>query len=179
MVNKYALFGHLLQARGLHGQLIAQLAYPIKALEPIKFVFIQIGHTYVPYQVEEKVLTQTDRAFFKLQGITSKSAAQEIVSKSIWLPSSLLDKILVKRAAQDRVIGYYVTDVKLGKLGVVKRTEEFPMHRCLVVDYQNKELLIPYVSALINNLDHTHQRLATDLPPGFLEAVGLSKGTFL
>ncbi len=172
-VNPYALFGHLIQTRGLQGQLVAQLEAPIKTLDTVEFIFIQIGHTYVPYQVEEKILPQSDQALFKLQGITDRSTAHEVVGKSIWLPQALLNKLGVKSAPPNRVVGYHVTDVKIGELGVVKRIEVFPMHLCLVVDYQHKELLIPYVSALIKELDHAHQRLTTDLPAGFLEAVGI------
>lgn len=172
-VNQYALFGHLTQTRGLQGQMVAQLEAPIKTLDPVEFIFIQIGHTYVPYQVEEKVLPQPDQALFKLQGITGRSTAHDIVGKNIWLPQALLNKLVTKSAPQDRVVGYHVTDVTLGELGVIKRIEVFPMHLCLVVDYQHKELLIPYVSALIKDLDHAHQRLTTDLPTGFLEAMGI------
>jgi 16S rRNA processing protein RimM len=172
MTNQYALFGHLIQTRGLQGQVVAQLASPIKTLDPVEFIFIQIGHTYVPYQVEEKGLPQSDQALFKLRGITDRSTAHEVVGKSIWLSQELLNQLVVKSTPQDQVVGYYVSDVKLGGLGVVKRIEVFPMHRCLVVDYQNKELLIPYVAALIQHLDHTNQQIIIKLPTGFLEAMG-------
>ncbi len=172
MVHPYALFGHLVQTRGLQGQLMAQLASPIKSLDPVAFIFIQMGHTYVPYQVEERTLPQPDQALFKLQGITDRSIAHEIIGKSIWLPQDILNKILVKPATQDQVIGYQVIDVILGELGVVKRIEAFPMHLCLVIDYPDKELLIPYVAAFIKKLDPARQQMTIQLPAGFLEAMG-------
>lgn len=172
MAPSYALFGQLVQTRGLQGHVVAQLATAIKTLDPVTFIHIQVGHTYVPYQVEEKALSQPNQAVFKLQGINDKSTAQEIVTQDIWFPSSLLNKITVKPALQDQVVGYHVTDVKVGELGIVKRIEVFPMHRCLVVDYKHQELLIPYISALIKDLDPAHERLIIHLPTGFLEAMG-------
>jgi ribosomal 30S subunit maturation factor RimM len=171
-VNPYALWGHLIQTRGLQGQVVAQLESPITTLNPVDFIFIQIGHTYVPYQVEEKALPQPDQALFRLQGVTDRPTAQGIIGKSIWLPQGLLNKIGTKSATQDPVVGYSVRDVKLGELGKVERIEAFPMHSCLVVSFQNKELLIPYVPAWIQDLDHAHQQLTITLPAGFLEAMG-------
>jgi 16S rRNA processing protein RimM len=172
MAHSYALLGHITQTRGLNGQVVAKLEFPIKTLDPVEFIFIQLGHTYVPYQVEEKVLPQSDQAWFKLQGITDRSTAHEIVGKSIWLPQEVLNNLLDKSDDQDAVVGYQVIDVALGELGVVKHQAKLPGQLCLVIDYQGKELLIPYVSALIKDLNHAHQRLITDLPAGFLEAMG-------
>lgn len=171
MINSYIVLGHITQTRGLQGKVAAQLTCSLTTLDPVDFIFIQIGHTYVPYQVEEKILSRPDQALFQLQGITNRSTAHEIVGKSIWLPQDLLNKILVKSAPTDQIVGYHLIDEKLGDLGVVKRIEVFPMHRCLVVDYQAQELLIPYVSALITALDHAHKKLVTNLPGGFLEAM--------
>jgi 16S rRNA processing protein RimM len=174
MVTPYIILGKITQTRGIQGQLVAQLTLPIQSLDPVSFIFIQIGHTYVPYQIEKKMLLKPHQAWLTLQDINTRHDSYPIVGKSIWLPKDVFNKIIVKKPTiPDQVIGYPVTDLTLGELGVVKRIEEFSMHRCLVVNYQNKELLIPYASTLIQDVDHRHKRLITDLPAGFLEAVGL------
>ncbi|OJW71136.1 MAG: hypothetical protein BGO68_04800 [Candidatus Amoebophilus sp. 36-38] len=165
--------GKIIQARGLKGQVIAHLEPDLATLDTIKYIFIKIGTTLVPYGIEEATL-QDHRALLKFQGIADKSAALELINKTIWLPQEVLDTIIVvhKTHQDEAPVGYYVTDLHQGKLGIVQRIEQFPMHACLVIDYFNKELLIPHVPTFIQHIDHKNKQLTVQLPPGFLEAVG-------
>ena len=172
-MTQYLLLGHIAQIRGLQGHVIVQLASPLQTIDPLEFIFIQMGHTYVPYQAVDKALLNPYQIRFKLAGITDRSIAKEMVGKGIWLPQELLSKLVGKSAnPEEDIVGYHVTDVVLGELGIVKHIEVLPMHLCLAVDYQSKELLIPYVGALIKKIDHAKREIKMKLPQGFLEAMG-------
>jgi len=169
----YIEIGTITQTRGLKGQIIAHIHPDLTTLDTVKYIFIKIGTTLVPYEIEEANL-QEHRACLQLQGIVDKSAALELIHKTIWLPEEVLNTIITVRKTpqQEEVIGYHVTDIHKGPLGIVQRIEQFPMHACLVIDYSNKELLIPHVPSFIQHVDHKHKQLTVQLSPGFLEAVG-------
>ena len=169
----YIEIGTIIQTRGLKGQVIAHIEPDLTTLDTIRYIFIKIGTTLVPYGIEEANL-QDHRAFLQFQGIADKSAALALIHKTIWLPEAVLDTIIAVRTTpqQEELIGYDVTDIHQGPLGIVQRIEQFPMHACLVIDYFNKELLIPHVPSFIQHVDHKNKQLTVQLPPGFLEAVG-------
>jgi 16S rRNA processing protein RimM len=163
--------GTITQTRGLKGYVVARIEPTLEPTDLIKYIFVKIKHTLVPYQVEE-IIDQGHQAFIKFQHINDQATARELIGTSIWLPKEILDKLIVQEETHVGIIGYQVTDVNEGELGIVKYIEQFPLHACLVIDYHNKELLIPYEPALIQHLDHKQKQLIIKLPVGFLEAVG-------
>jgi 16S rRNA processing protein RimM len=171
---KYIELGKIIQARGLKGDVIARIAPELTTLDPIKYIFIKIGSTLVPHQLEEANL-HGSQALLKFQGIEDSMAARELINKTIWLPEETLQQILAKEETDEDITGYHVTDMEQGKLGIIEYIEEFPMHQCLVINYKNNQLLIPYVPNFIQQVDHKKKELLIQLPPGFLEAMGCNK----
>ena len=172
--HKYAHIGTFMHTRGVHGQLVAPLEFTFKSIDPITFIFIKIiGNTYVPYQVEEKRLLKPDQAWLKLQDINSKEAAHNMLGKTIWLLQDTLQLLPITSPVTHQLMGYDIKDMMLGRLGIVVKIEKFPKQHCLVVEYQNQELLIPYVSAFIKNVDHAQKNITICLPDRFIEALGL------
>jgi len=163
--------GKITQARGLKGYVVARIEPILESFDSINYIFIKIGHTLVPYQVEE-ITGQGQQVFIKFQHINDRDSVRELIGSSIWLSQEVLDKLVVQEESYTDVIGYQVIDKHQGELGIVKDIEQFPLHACLVVDYLDKELLIPYEPALIQHLDHKHKQIVVELPVGFLEAVG-------
>ncbi|ACE05994.1 hypothetical protein Aasi_0593 [Candidatus Amoebophilus asiaticus 5a2] len=163
--------GKITQARGLKGCVVARIEPILESFDPINYIFIKIGHTLVPYQVEE-ITGQAQQVFIKFQHISDRDSVRELIGSSIWLSQEILDKLVVQEEPYIDIIGYQVTDKYQGELGIIKDIEQFPLHVCLVVDYLDKELLIPYEPALIQDLDHEQKKIIVELPMGFLEAMG-------
>lgn len=167
--NNYTAIGIIMQAHGLKGYVIAQLEVALSSLN-VDYLFIQIGHTLVPYELEQSTL-QGQRASIKFKYIDSRSATHELIGASIWVSEKIIKPTLQKDNAVN-LEGYQVIDVEKGVLGSVKCVEQFPLHACLVVDYLHKELLIPYEPALLQEINHNQKKINTKLPIGFLEAMG-------
>jgi 16S rRNA processing protein RimM len=163
--------GAIVQTRGLKGYVVARIEVALETFDSIKYIFVKIKHTLVPYQIED-IIEQGQRALIKFQYINDQAAARALIGTSIYLPQEVLDTIIEQEEDSINIIGYQVTDAKEGELGIVRNIEQFPLHACLVIDYLNKELLIPYEAALIQHLDHEQKQILVILPAGFLEAVG-------
>ncbi len=172
--SPYVRIGTLLHTRGVHGQLVAPLELSIESLDPITCIFIQVlGNTHVPYQLVDKRLIEPDKAWLKLRNITSKEAAHSLLGKSIWLLQDTLQQLTITSVFPQPLIGYEVCDVHIGSLGAVINIEKFPQQHCLDVAYNDQSLLIPYIPAFIQNVDHQKRSITVCLPEGFLEALGL------
>lgn len=163
--------GKIIQAKGLKGHVVAHIEFELTTLNFIKYLFIKMGSTMVPYQLEEGIV-QGDIALLKFHGIEDRDTAHDLIDKTIWLPKEMLNKIIDTTETHQEIIGYNVIDIQEGNLGVIQHIEEYPMQQCLVVKYLEKEVLIPYVSAFIQQLDHKNKQVIVKLPPGYLEAIG-------
>ena len=167
----YIELGIIKQIRGLKGYVLAHIEPELKSFHTITYIFMKIGHTYVPYQIEEASLNY-HQAILKLQDIDNREAAQGLINQIIWLPEKIANKIIPKEALPSPLIGYEVEDIHEGKLGTIKRIDKLSIQSCLVVAYLNYELLIPYEKALIKHIDPASKHILVHLPTGFLEAVG-------
>jgi 16S rRNA processing protein RimM len=173
MKPTYAPLGDIIKIYGLKGEVVIQLTEPIESFEKIDYLFIKEGGAFVPYLVEQ-AREEPQRIILKLEAIDDRSTAHALLGKTIWLPTGLLAALTVAEEpdSEPSIIGYEVVDVKEGLLGTVQHIEKFPMNACLVTLYQGKELLIPYQAAIIKSIDYNKQQITTQLPSGFLEALG-------
>eukprot|EP01132_Coremiostelium_polycephalum_P000047 gene47-68_t len=159
------------QTHGIKGYILARLHANIASVEAVKYFFIKIGHTLVPHQVED-INDRGSHVFIKFKHTDDKSAAHKLVNAVLWLPAGEVETLLEHATSpEEHLAGYQVIDQQQGPLGKVQYIEQFPLHACLVVDYLQQELLIPYEPALIRQWDHSKKQLTIQLPPGFLEAV--------
>lgn len=69
--------------------------------------------------------------------------------------------------AEKDLIGYSVCDVTIGELGNVKDIQEMPSQSLLIVDYKDKEIMIPYVDGIV--LKNDGKSITVDLPEGLVE----------
>ncbi len=166
----YIKLGIIKQVQGLQGQVLALLTYPIEGLEAIKNLFIQLDHTFVPYQVVHCQVLH-NQATIQFQGINDRTKAYSLKGKSIFIHPDDLPKQVSAKSSGLNLVGYQVSDQIQGALGAVDRIVNLPLQQLLVVNYLSQELLIPYNQALIHDIDHTSKHLVVNLPPGFIEAV--------
>ena len=67
------------------------------------------------------------------------------------------------------LIGYKVTDQKLGPLGVIIFTFSSGQHDVLVMLYREHEVLIPFDPDLFDDIDEKSQMLYSQLPDGLVQ----------
>jgi len=173
MESRYSLIGHITKPHGIYGKLLARLDIPLIGVEKIDFIFIQMGHTLVPYQVKEASSLVEQKVWFLLSEVDNRNEAERLIKKTLWLPKEMVkNDIPTNQGAH--LIGYYAVDIKEGELGVVKQVVVFKFNVCLVVDYKGKSLLIPYHDHLITNINKVKKIIELHLPTGFMAAMGFA-----
>ena len=169
--DPYIELGVIQRKQGLQGHIVLHLHEHGGEYLHLKALYVQIDHTFVPYNVE-KFLHQHHSAVVKLQGIDNPQVAHNLVGLAAFVPQAMLQKVYPsKLLSVKKLIGYYTTDIKLGFLGPVRTMYTSTQQYILGIDFQNKELLVPYHEAIVKRVNHMQQTITVQLPSGFIEAV--------
>ena len=68
-----------------------------------------------------------------------------------------------------KIEGYRLIDENAGDLGLIKEEFESAKQQFISIDYQEQEVIIPFVDDIIYHLDHQKKQAFSRLPEGLLE----------
>jgi 16S rRNA processing protein RimM len=137
-------------------------------LPKLESVQLELGGSRVPFFMEEATSLQDGLLLF-LQGIHSEEEAKQWVGCRVYAP---LDSLVPMHPFEYHpllLIGYQASDASAGLLGPIVSLEDNPAHTLLVISYQGKSILVPFVPAFIAQADHENKTLHLTLPTGLLE----------
>ncbi len=161
--NDFIEVGSIVKVHGTKGEVKTSLThrYSLK-----KWAFLEMQGKPVPFYIES-VFGGEEDPILKLEGINDPQQASKLTGIVLLKPKVASKTKAVEGA--DSVEGYMVVDVIFGEIGIVKGLMELPQQLLLQVSYQNKELLIPAVDAIILKVDDTAKQISVKLPDGLLE----------
>lgn len=136
--------------------------------EALKTVFIDQRNTLVPYFIEY-VSVKNDKAFVKFEDVSTPEIAAGLKNLSIYLEKTSRPKLQAGDFYDDEIIGFKVEDEAEGLLGVVKDIERAGMNRFIILDYADKEVMIPAQPPLVKSVNRTKKVISVNLPEGFLD----------
>lgn len=136
--------------------------------EALKTVFIDQRNTLVPYFIEY-VSVKNDKAFVKFEDVSTPEIAAGLKNLSIYLEKKSRPKLQAGDFYDDEIIGFKVEDDAEGLLGVVKDIERAGMNRFIILDYADKEVMIPAQPPLVKSVNRTKKVISVNLPEGFLD----------
>lgn len=136
--------------------------------ETLKTVFIDQRNTLVPYFIEYASV-KSDKAFVKFEDVSTPEAAAGLKNLSIYLEKASRPKLQTGDFYDDEIIGFQVQDDTAGLLGVVKEIERAGMNRFILVDYAEKEVMIPAQPPLLKSINRAKKVISVNLPEGFLD----------
>lgn len=158
-----------MRPHGLKGEVTISLDADSPAMwDEVDNVMIEIKGNLVPYFVES-VSVRGNKAFLKLDEVETADAADALKGCALYLPKSSRPDLEEDDFYNDEVIGFNVIDSTLGKLGLVKEIEQAAGVRFLIINYAEKEVMIPAHAPLIQHIDRSTKTIQVDLPEGFLE----------
>lgn len=161
--------GFIMRPHGLKGELTISLN--VNAPEnwsQIKSVFVDKNGSLVPYFIEW-INIQKNRAILKFEDVSSYDQAAVFKGNSLHLAIKQRPKLKKGEFYDDEIIDFQIVDESLGFLGVVKDVERSGISRFLIVNYQEKELLIPVQFPILKSIDKVKKEISVNLPDGFLD----------
>jgi 16S rRNA processing protein RimM len=106
----------------------------------------------------------------KIEGVDSREAAQLLANQKLELRAE--DVAEVADTAADPIldlVGFELYDSELGRVGVIAEVIDMPQQYLAVVEYQQKEVLVPLHEDLIQSVDPEAGRITLQLPEGLLD----------
>lgn len=95
--------------------------------------------------------------------------ALSLINKGIFLPIDELPKLDGKRFYYHEVVGFKVKDAIHGEIGKIEYINDQTSQHLFVINYNNKEILIPINDDFILELDRVNKVIKMRLPEGFLK----------
>jgi 16S rRNA processing protein RimM len=161
--------GKILRSNGKRGELRLKF-YDNSLIEPseLRTVFVGKEGALKEYRVESS--TPRGRAYhIKLAGVDSLAQADRLAGLEIFVPEESL-----RRSEEDQYYlfelrGCSVLNLEGEVIGKVVEVLSIPANDVLVVDAEEKEILIPFHESICKEIDLAKKEIRIDPPAGLLD----------
>ena len=162
--------GQIAKLHGYKGgvSLFLDVTHPEEYMDMESF-FIEIDGILTPFFVEFFKLKNKGFAAVKFQGIDTEQEAKSLLKKKVFIPETELKELDESNFYDHEVIGYEVEDVVKGKIGKVTAIADLKQNPLLVIEFKDKEILLPIFEGLIVNVDRKLKRLKVKAPDGLID----------
>lgn len=163
--------GHIQKIHGFKGQMKMHLNFLSKQQKKhLNFIWMYQYGKAVPFKVESWKEIEDKIVLIELSDIVSDQEAQAYKNEKVLCEEQLLDLYFEEEESYDYLINMKVEDEYLGEIGLILEVlENENSHANLVVDYQGKEVLIPFVDEMILEINEKKGVVRTNLPDGLLD----------
>ncbi|HMP99395.1 MAG TPA: ribosome maturation factor RimM [Cyclobacteriaceae bacterium] len=161
--------GNIYKSHGLKGEVSIYLMDEAPTdFSQIEMLLIEQSGNLVPFFIES-ISFKANKAYVKFEDVDSKETADTLRGKQLYLPLEQRETLPKGEYYEEELIGLMVSDQQLGPLGKVTALEKSGLSKLLVIDFEGRELLIPYNSPLILNIDTNKHTISVNLPEGYLD----------
>lgn len=170
-MSNYISVGKIGKAHGIKGAVkcLAEDAY-LPDLANTSAIFIEESGQKLPYFLEEVQIGNA--VILTLEELGTKEEANRLRGKEVFLRES--DLLPIKNRVFEvleyaKYEGFELQDKELGMIGVIEEIIEMPQQEMAVVNYQEKEVLIPMNEDFILEILAQKKILKVELPEGLLD----------
>ena len=161
-IDELVFFGTISKPFSFRGQLIVHSNFNvIKA----KTVFIKIDESYIPFKLKNSTPYKKNLFKFSLFNINDENKAKSLLKKEVYIKK---DELIKNDNDLDFLVSFNLYNKKTF-IGPIIATVKKVGQDLIVVDYNNKNILIPFAKDLISDIDKKKQILIMNLPTGLLE----------
>ena len=104
-----------------------------------------------------------------VEGVNSEKQADLMIGKSVYLPLDQLPKLDDDQFYFHEIIGFKVIDSVQGPIGIITGVNDASSQVLLEVEHNDKQILIPLVDELIQQLDKPQKQIYLYIPEGLLD----------
>lgn len=171
-MNKADCFhlGYVAKLHGFKGEvsLFLDVTNP-EDYDNLETVFIEINGQLTPFFVNEFKLKNKKFAAVKFEGVNSEKDARILLRKNLYLPAQILPKLTGKNFYDHEVVGFTVIDVNYGEVGVIETIIDFQVNPLIQIMNGSKEVLIPLIDGVVQNVDRDKKIMTINAPEGLIE----------
>ncbi|MFN3403301.1 MAG: ribosome maturation factor RimM [Cytophagaceae bacterium] len=170
-MNKDACYnlGKIIKTHGLKGEFLIKLDVddPEDYLD-MESVFVELNQKLVPFFIQNIRLARGSEVIIHFEDV-SQDTAPSLINADLYLPLDNLPELEAHQFYYHEIIGFTVSDKKLGMLGKIIGVAELPGHDLLQMEYNGQEVFLPLHDDFILRADKNKSVLHTDLPDGLMD----------
>ncbi len=168
--SDFVALAKIIKAHGLNGEVKIQLYFENSDTirDNMKVTLIwsdgrerELNIEYIKYSIP--------RPRIKFREILTREDTDEIREAEICLPRNDLPETEEDEFYLQDLIGFEIIDENSQTLGLVSDVQIMPANDILVLDYQNKEVLIPMIDDIIKLIDFENNRIIIQVMDGLLD----------
>ena len=158
--------GRITKTHGYDGTVVLVSDRPLyDDAERVDEVFVVVDGLHVPFPVEELVLLTDTSAHVHLEFVDTQTEAIKLIGCQMY---AAIDARKQKMEEEyEQWTGFTVQDAKYGKIGVIRKIEDYKGNIVMQVMDGNKETLISLYSELITHIDQKAKILQISAPDGY------------
>ena len=137
----------------------------IDEIEELEEIYVQIDGLYIPFPVKELNLISDRSAQLRLEFVSTQDEAFMLVECKTYTAKPYFKE--KTEAEIERWNGYNVIDSKYGKIGTIKKIEDYKGNIVLQIIDGDKETLISLFPDLITDVDNDTKTLYISAPEGY------------
>jgi len=137
--------------------------------ETLDAVFIEINGQLSPFFIESFKLKNKGFAAVKFEGVNSENDARILLRKNLFLPAQILPKLSGKNFYDHEVVGFTVVDESYGDVGKIESVIDLQVNPLLQIMNGTKEVLVPLVEGVVQNVDRKKKIMTIKAPAGLIE----------
>ena len=140
-----------------------------ESYEKIDAVFIEIKDNLIPFFVEQSKLHKSDLLRVKFEDIDNEDDVNPVLKCDLYLPLTALPKLDDDQFYFHEVIGFDVVDSIKGQIGTIKYINDNTAQTLIVIEYENKEVLIPMNDDIIDSVNKSDKKIYITAPEGLID----------
>ena len=137
--------------------------------ENMESVFVECNNHLVPFFIEHSLLHKNDLLRVRFEDVKNEQEADELVGAEVYLPLKMLPKLTGNKFYFHEVIGFTVTDQRLGKVGTIQKILDNTAQPLFQIEHEGQEILIPMVDHFIIKVDRSAKNILLNVPEGLIE----------
>ncbi|MCB0350549.1 MAG: 16S rRNA processing protein RimM [Bdellovibrionales bacterium] len=169
--HKYIAVGHVKDAQGIKGEVFMRLfagqADWLGKLTEVRLKSRESGEVQTFGVLKKRV--HKDGLVILLDGVTDRNRAEELKGLTFEIPESYLKSEAGETIYLHEVLGFQVHDKSLGVVGRIKGFSSNGVQDLLEVEYQGREVLIPFINEFIIKIDSANNVVQMNLPEGLCD----------
>lgn len=130
-------------------------------------VYVEVNKMLVLYEIEN-IRVQGNKAVVRFKDV-NEDDANRLVGKQLFLPLEMLPELEGNKFYFHEVIGFEVEDEKKGRIGRIAGVYENAPQPLLSVEFEGKEILIPAVDGIIQEVLRDQRLMKIKAPEGLID----------
>lgn len=162
--------GKIVSKYSFKGELLIKLDTDEPDLyENLDAMFVDLRNNLVPFFIESSQLHKSDLLRVRFEDVDTEADADLLIKCDIYLPLNLLPELEDDKFYYHEIIGFQVTDINFGHVGVVTSINDSTAQALFEIDKDGVEILIPMNDEFIVKVDKSKKELLLNTPEGLID----------